>query len=105
MKKTVLKAKVQEIVVTEANIEYEGSITVDADIMDAIGVCDYEQVYVNSKTSHGRIMTYFISGERGSRCCKMNGGAANHFRVGETVHLLVFCQINNNETIKPIILK
>lgn len=102
--KTVLKSKIQEIKITQANIDYIGSLTLDEDIMDELGVCEYEQVFVNSKKGKGRIMTYFIKGERGTKCCELNGGAANHFLVGEIVHLLVFKIINENESHTPKIL-
>jgi aspartate 1-decarboxylase len=102
--KTVLKCKVQEIEITNASQEYEGSITLDEDIMDKLGVCEYEQVFVNSKYNEGRIMTYFLKGPRGSGCCELNGGAANHFKIGEKVHLLVFKQIIEDQEPRPIIL-
>jgi len=107
--KTVLKSKLQEIVVTSASIDYEGSLTLDQDIMDAMDVIPYEQVFINGKNSASRIMTYFIPGKRGSRCCEMNGGAANHFNKGDVVHLLVFKNIPDDITLsdpryeKPII--
>lgn len=102
--RTVLRSKVQEIRVTAANIEYEGSLTLDEDIMDAMCVIPYEQVFINSKNGNGRIMTYLLPGERGSKCCEMNGGAANHFAVGEIVHLLVFETIGPNGIADPIII-
>lgn len=102
--KTVLKCKVQEIRVTSASRDYIGSLTLDEDIMDELGVCEYEQVFVNSKFNQGRIMTYFLAGERGSKCCQLNGGAANHFEVGEIVHLLVFKTIEDNEVHQPKII-
>ena len=67
----ILKAKVQQIEVTGCEVEYE-------------------QVFVNSKYGKGRIMTYLLKGERGSKVCEMNGGAAQHFKKGEIVHLLFF---------------
>jgi len=100
--KTVLKSKVRQIAVTDANIDYEGSLTLDQDIMDLMGVEPYEQVYVHSKQGKGRIMTYLIAGERGSKCCMLNGGAANHFEVGEIVHILAFSTVPQmRKTLKP----
>lgn len=87
---TYLKAKVSAIEITGAEVEYEGSLTLDPDIMDALGVNPYEQVWINSKYNKGRIMTYLIPGERGTRQCEVNGGAAQHFAPGEIVHLLFF---------------
>ena len=71
----ILKAKVQQIEVTGCEVEYEGSLTLDEDIMDALGVWEYEQVFVNSKYGKGRIMTYLLKGERGSKVCEMNSGS------------------------------
>jgi len=101
---TLLKSKVQEIAVTACNVECEGSITLDQDIIDAMGCYPYEQVHVNSKNGKGRIITYLLSGARGSKCCELNGGAANHFTEGEIVHILAFHMINiYHDQRKPII--
>jgi aspartate 1-decarboxylase len=99
---TYLKAKIKAIQITGSEVEYEGSLTLDEDIMDKLGVAPYEQVFVNGKYSKRRIMTYFIPGKRGSGVCEVNGGAAQHFQAGEVVHLLVFAQSKN--PIKPVIL-
>ena len=99
---TYLKAKISETYITGCEIECEGSLTLDEDIMDKLGVDKYEQVFINSKYRKGRIMTYFLPGERGSEICELNGGAANHFKVGEAVHLLVFA--SSLAPINPIIL-
>jgi len=89
---TYLKAKISAIKITGRRLEYEGSLTLDQDIMDSLDVSPYEQVFVNSKYHKGRIMTYVLPGKRGSRICELNGGAVNHFRKGEIVHLLFFTQ-------------
>ena len=96
----LLKAKVQEIKVTGCQVEYEGSLTLDKDLMKKLGVVEYEQVWVNSKYGTGRIMTYLLEGESGQ--CELNGGAAQHFKVGEVVHLLFFWTVPFYR--KPIIL-
>lgn len=102
MLSTYLKAKVQEIYVTGCKVEYKGSLTLDEDIMDAMGVAPYEQVFVHSKYHPSRIMTYFLPGKRGSKICELNGGAAHFFREGELVHLLVFAQ--SETPITPIVI-
>lgn len=94
-----LKAKITTAV-TGAEVEYEGSLTLDRDLMDHLGVLPYEQVFVNGKYVKSRIMTYLIPGERGSGVCEMNGGAAHHFKKGDIVHLLFF----GHEKTKPVIL-
>jgi len=78
--------------VTEASLEYEGSITIDLDLMDAAKLLPYERVEVNGKLNPARIATYVIPGERGSGIIAMNGGAAQHFEVGDKVHVLCYGQ-------------
>ena len=99
---TYLKAKVRVITITGCKVKYEGSLTLDENIMDKLGVSEGEQVFINSKYRKGRIMTYFLCGKRGTWMCELNGGAANHFEEGEDVHLLVFAI--SDTPIKPIIL-
>jgi len=93
----ILKSKLQEVVVTEASLEYDGSITIDEDLMDAAGFKEYEYVEVNGKTTDARINTYVLKGKRGSGCIKMNGGAARHFKVGDHVHVLAFEYTNYSD--------
>ena len=88
--KVYLKAKVKAIEITGAHVEYEGSLTLDEDIMDRLGVNEYDQVFINSKYGKGRIMTYVMKGTRGTQVCDVNGGAAQYFIPGEVVHLLFF---------------
>ncbi|MCK9399602.1 MAG: aspartate 1-decarboxylase [Bacteroidales bacterium] len=98
-----LKSKLQEVIVTQANIEYEGSITIDQDLMDAANLYQYERVEVNGKTSKSRIATYVIAGERGSGIIALNGGAALHFQVGDQVHILSYCLSDSGCIINPIV--
>lgn len=94
---TILKAKIHTVKVTEANVSYNGSITVDADLLDAAGIQKYEQVYINNAVTGSRIMTYVLPGERGTGEVCMNGGAALHAKVGDTVHILSFLQLTPEE--------
>jgi len=88
---TYLKAKIT-ITVTDAKFEYEGSLTLDEDIMEKLNIKKYEQVFINGKYRANRIMTYILPGERGTGICEMNGGAANYFKQGDIVHLLFSLQ-------------
>src|SRR5690606_20944766 len=97
MKVTILKAKIHTVKVTEANVEYNGSITIDADLLDAAGVKKYEQLDINNAVNGSRIMTYVLPGNRGSEEVCMNGGAALHAKLGDTVHILSFIQISPEE--------
>ena len=85
----VLKSKLN-LRVTAANNECEGSITLDRNLMDLADLHPYERVEVNGKNTLSRIVTYVLEGERGSGVCELNGGAANHFNVGEEVHVNCF---------------
>jgi len=97
MELIILKSKIHTVKVTEANVAYNGSITIDADLLDAAGIKKYEQVYINNAISGSRIMTYVIPGKRGSGEVCMNGGAALHAKVGDTVHILAFAQLSEEE--------
>ena len=86
----VLKSKLKEVIVTAADTKYQGSITLDPDLMDAANLIPYEAVHVNGVNSDSRILTYVIAGERGSGCVELNGGAANLFIKGEHIHVNCF---------------
>lgn len=97
MELKILKAKIHTVKVTEANVEYNGSITIDADLLDAAGIVKYEQVFINNAINGSRIMTYVLPGKRGSGEVCMNGGAALHAKVGDTVHILSFVNLTPEE--------
>jgi len=97
MELKILKAKIHTVKVTEANVSYNGSITIDADLLDAAGIVKYEQVYINNAINGSRIMTYVLPGKRGSGEVCMNGGAALHAKLGDTVHILSFINISPGE--------
>ena len=103
----VLKSKIHTVKVTEANIDYRGSITIDEDLMDKANIKTWEQVHINNRNKGTRILTYVIPGERGSGDVCMNGGAALHADEGDTVHILAFCNISaaEAETHQPIIIQ
>jgi aspartate 1-decarboxylase len=72
----VVRAKLHDIRVTDADIDYQGSVTLDPDHCEAVGILPLEFVEIWNKNSGARITTYVIWGERGSRCCVLNGAAA-----------------------------
>ena len=90
----VLKSKLKKVKVTAASVDYEGSLTLDPDLIDAARLIPYERVEVNGVNSCDRIVTYVIPGERGSGCVELNGGAANFFDKGDHVHVNCFWFIN-----------
>lgn len=107
MELIVLKSKIHTVKVTEANVNYRGSITIDEDLMDKANIKTWEQVHVNNANKGTRIITYAIPGKRGSGEICMNGGAALHANEGDTVHILSFCNIPEKDIEKhqPIIIQ
>ena len=85
-----LKSKIHCAVVTEANLHYMGSITIDEDLMDASGILEGEHVHVVNNNNGERIETYVIKGPRGSGCICLNGAAARKFQVGDEVIIMCF---------------
>lgn len=88
--RSVLRAKIHKAVVTEANIDYVGSITIDEDLIDKADLWPGEKVLVVSNTSGARLETYVIAGERGSGVVGLNGAAAHLINVGDEVIIMAF---------------
>ena len=86
----MLRSKIHKAVVTEANLAYVGSITVDQNLIDKAGLWPGEKVLVVSNTSGARLETYLISGERGSGVVCMNGAAAHLIREREEIIIMGF---------------
>lgn len=86
----VLHAKIHKAIVTEANLNYVGSITIDEDLMEKVGLWPGEKVLVVSNTTGVRLETYVIVGERGSGVICMNGAAALLIKKGEIIIILGF---------------
>ncbi len=100
---SILKGKIHRATVTDADIFYEGSVTIDRDLMDAAGILPGEKVLAANLTNGARIETYAMEGERGSGVICMNGGAALHAKKGHLVILMVFSLMTPEEakTHKP----
>lgn len=86
----MLSGKIHRATVTEANLHYEGSITLDPELMEAAGILPYEQVHVLDVTNGARLETYAIKGERGSGEVCINGAAAHLVHRGDTVIILTY---------------
>ena len=97
MKLTMFKSKLHQMVITEANLNYEGSITIDQDLLDAAHLLPYEKVQVLNITNGSRLETYTIPGERGSRVCCMNGAAARLTQVGDRVIIISYAEMTPEE--------
>lgn len=100
---TVLKSKIHRVMVTEANLDYIGSITIDEDLMDAAGIITGEKVAVVDNTNGARLETYTIPGKRGSGCICMNGAAAHLIHPGDTIIIMAYALMTPDEarTFKP----
>ena len=88
--RTVLKSKIHKATVTEANLDYVGSITIDTDLIEAVDLWPNERVMVVSNTTGARLETYVIAGPRGSGCICVNGAAAHLINEGEEVIIMGF---------------
>ncbi|MDD5862154.1 MAG: aspartate 1-decarboxylase [Prevotella sp.] len=99
----ILKSKIHCAVVTEANINYMGSITIDEDLMDACGMIAGEKVQIVDNNNGERFETYIIKGRRGSGDICLNGAAARKVLVGDTVIIMSFALMDFEEakTFKP----
>lgn len=84
----ILRSKIHKAIVTEANLAYIGSITIDEELVDKVGFLPGEKVQVVSNTSGSRLETYVIAGERGSGVICMNGAAAHLIQAGEEVIIM-----------------
>jgi aspartate 1-decarboxylase len=86
----MLRSKIHKATVTDADLAYEGSITIDEDLIDAVGLLAGEKVLVVSNTSGSRLETYVIKGERGSGVICMNGAASHLIKTGEEIIIMGF---------------
>ena len=93
----VLKAKLHRIPVTEANLAYEGSLTLDPDDMEAVGIVPYEKILVADVENGNRFETYAIAGRRGTHVCCLNGAAAHKGKVGDRLIVMAFAQVSPEE--------
>ena len=100
---SILKSKIHRAVITEANLNYVGSLTLDEDLMDAANLIEHEKVQIVNVNNGERIETYLIKGKRGSRVCCLNGPAARRGAVGDVVIIISYCSLPFDEakTFKP----
>ncbi|MCR4665638.1 MAG: aspartate 1-decarboxylase [Paludibacteraceae bacterium] len=101
----ILKSKIHRVTVTEADLNYVGSITVDEDLMDAAHILCGEKVSVVDVTNGTRLETYTIPGKRGSGCICMNGAAAHLMKKGDIVIIMAYALMTEDEarSFKPAI--
>ena len=94
---TMLKAKIHRAAVTESNLHYVGSITIDRTLMEASGILEYEKVSVVDIDNGSRFDTYVIEGDCGSGVICVNGAAARLVQPGDKVIILAYCQMDSEE--------
>jgi len=97
MRRTFFKAKLHRATVTHADLDYEGSVTIDEDLLEAAGILEYEAVHVWNITRGTRLQTYALTGARGSGVICINGAAAHLNRPGDLVILATFAELDESE--------
>lgn len=106
MELTLLKAKIHRATVTQADLDYVGSITIDSELLDESGILEYEQVAIADIDNGNRFETYVIAGEAGSGIICLNGAAAKCVNVGDKVIIMAYAQMTPEEakSHKPTVL-
>jgi aspartate 1-decarboxylase len=97
MRRTMMKSKIHRATVTQANLDYVGSITIDRDLMDAADLLPNEKVQIVDNDNGNRLETYVIEGERGSGVIGLNGAAARLVHPGDTVIIISYAELEDAE--------
>lgn len=97
MQRVMMKSKLHRATVTAADLHYEGSITIDADLLDAADVLPNEQVHVWDVTNGARLVTYALRGEAGSGVVQVNGAGAHLIRPGDVVIIATYAVLEDQE--------
>ncbi|MEO7032858.1 MAG: aspartate 1-decarboxylase [Polyangiaceae bacterium] len=107
MKLSMFKSKIHRATVTHADLAYEGSVTIDADLLDAAGIIPYEAIHIWNATQGTRLMTYALEGPRGSGAICVNGAAAHLNKPGDLVILATFAEMTPEEARlhKPLVVR
>ena len=98
MLRTFLKSKIHRATVTESNIDYTGSLTIDSYLMELADIKEYEQIQILNITNGERLTTYAIKGQKNSGVICANGAASHKIKVGDLVIILSYAQLNEDET-------
>ncbi|MBR1822843.1 MAG: aspartate 1-decarboxylase [Ruminococcus sp.] len=100
MEISMLKSKIHRAVVTEAELNYVGSVTIDEELMEAAGLFEYERVHIVNVNSGSRIETYVIAGQRGSGVICLNGAAARSGQRGDFVIIMAYANMTPEEAVE-----
>ena len=108
MRRTLFKSKIHRATVTQADLDYEGSVTIDATLMRAADIMPYEKVHIWNRTNGSRLETYALEGPVGSGLICVNGAAAHHAKPGDMVIIATFAEAENEEearTWRPVVVR
>jgi len=108
MRRTLFKSKIHRATVTHADLDYEGSVTIDGDLMRAANILPYERVHIWNATNGSRLETYALEGPAGSGLICVNGAAAHHAKPGHIVILATFGEDRDEDEArawKPIVVR
>jgi len=94
---TILKSKIHSAKITKSDLNYQGSIEIDEDLMDASGIVEYEKVLVANISNGNRFETYVITGERGTGVIALNGAASRLGELGDKIIIFAFAQVEEDK--------
>ncbi len=97
MRRHMMKSKIHRATVTETNLHYEGSLTIDADLLDAADILPNEQVHVWDVTNGARLVTYALAGPRGSGTICVNGAGAHLIKPGDKIIIATYAEMDDEE--------
>lgn len=100
MTRTMMKSKIHRATVTETNLDYEGSLTVDKDLLEAADILPNEQIHVWDVTNGARLVTYALAGARGSGTVCVNGAGAHLVKPGDVVIIATYAEMKNRQARK-----
>ena len=103
MRRTLFKSKIHRATVTQADLDYEGSVTIDADLMRAADMLPYEKVHIWNRTNGTRLETYALEGPAGSGVICVNGAAAHLARPGDMVIIATFAEVESEGVARAVI--
>ena len=97
MRRFMMKSKLHRAMVTETNVDYEGSLTIDANLLDAADILPHEQIHVWDVTNGARLITYALEGPRGSGVICVNGAGAHLIHTGDVVIIATYTELEDAE--------
>ena len=98
MRRIMMKSKLHRATVTETNLDYEGSLTIDTDLLEAADILPHEQIHVWDVTNGTRLITYALPGDRGSGTMCVNGAGAHLIKPGDIIIIATFAQLEDAES-------